>query len=73
MYQYKLTSTGSNSGKLGNCEVCNKVVSEVFNQIESRTYSFIDAKGINHTGNTLNNCHSLFGHRECLEALQIKG
>lgn len=61
-YYYKLISTGKSSHSFGHCEVCKKHASEVFHQIEERTY-------IRHTGEigkTFAGCHDLFGHKSCL-------
>lgn len=57
-YQYKLTSTGQSSQKYGNCEVCEKHVSEVFYQVESVEYE---------PGRfTYYECKNYFGHKVCL-------
>jgi len=60
-YQYKLKRMGASSDKYGPCEVCNKHVSDVFNQIESKEIG-IGGWG----GETRARCHNLFGHEECL-------
>ncbi len=58
-YQYTLTSLRESSAKYGNCDVCHKHVSEVFIQRETREYA---PDHWTHEG-----CHTLFGHKECLE------
>lgn len=61
IYRYRLKSTGHNSEKYGNCEVCNKHCSEVFLQVEEKAY-IID----NEICFTEHGCKSLVGHKECL-------
>lgn len=62
-YVYRTYSTEASSEKYGVCEVCGKHVSEVFHQVEGRVYfsKSRDELGVNHL-----NCHSLYGHKECL-------
>jgi hypothetical protein len=69
-YQYKLISTGDNSNKYGNCEVCNKFCSEVFHQIEQREFLSPETGKIEltHYG-----CRDLFGHKDCLISKQRRG
>jgi hypothetical protein len=62
-HRYTLTSTGASSAKYGNCEVCGKPVSEVFQQTEEKRYE---------NGWTRQGCHYLFGHKECLETKRVK-
>jgi hypothetical protein len=66
MYRYRLGSTGTGS-KYGNCEVCDKPVSEVFQQSEEKSYQHpVIGEGWAHVGNT-------FGHEECLIAIRKEG
>lgn len=57
-YKYKLSRMGASSDKYGPCEVCDKHVSDVFHQTESR---YTDRGRWTFSG-----CHNLFGHEECL-------
>jgi hypothetical protein len=66
MYNYKLISTGDSSAKYGNCEVCGKHCTEIFQQIETQDY--IDEN--NKVSQTHYGCNSYFGHKECLESKQ---
>lgn len=66
MYQYKLTNTKESSSKYGNCDVCGKHVSEVYSQIEEKEYHRPDGS----LGYTHHDCHSYFGHEECLTSKQ---
>jgi len=60
-YFYKLISQKASSTKYGLCEICGEHVSEVFHQIESRSYD----DGITYEG-----CKDYFGHKNCLEGKQ---
>lgn len=57
-YRYRLFNSRCSSARLGDCEVCNKYVSDVFHQIEEREY---EPKAW-----TQHECNSYFGHRDCL-------
>lgn len=57
MKKYRLKNTGYSSKRYGNCEVCNKHVSEVFYQVEEKQYKY---------GWTQSDCNNLYGHKECL-------
>jgi len=61
-YKYIINSTNDSSSKFGNCEICNKQVSEVFIQVEQRKYIKPDGE-ISFTGDK---CTTLYGHKECL-------
>jgi len=69
-YRYRLATTGGNSAKYGNCEVCDQPCTEVFSQQQSRYYEF-EGGGVYHSGWTRHKCHLLFGHKECLISKQI--
>lgn len=60
-YRYKISSTGGNSQKYGNCEICGEHATEVFSQSEERQFTF---EGKEHWTN--HKCNSYFGHEECL-------
>lgn len=81
-YVYRIKSTGYSSARYGACEVCSKPCSDVFYQVEGRTY---DAeRGTPHeiaeTNWTLavnshgwlcvthHECKNYFGHEECLRS-----
>lgn len=66
-YRYRLNSTGNNSTSLGNCEVCGTHVSDVFLQVEQRSYTHpvSNAESWTHEG-----CHDYFGHEDCLKSKQ---
>ena len=66
MYKYKIYSTGYSSERFGLCEICNKHVSDVFHQVEGRQYK----SGSGKKGWTRFNCHSLYGHKDCLISQQ---
>ena len=59
MKRYRLIPTGYSSQRYGPCEVCKQPATEVFHQIEERTYVL---------GWTRYKCHDLFGHKQCLVA-----
>lgn len=61
-YKYRLTTTGNNSLKYGNCELCNTHSSETYMQTEEHYYCIDE----NHKGYTRHNCNSYFGCKECL-------
>ena len=76
MYRYRLISTGASSHKYGPCKVCGEHATEVFSQVEERSYELPgtleeqleDAAkyrgggwGWTHDG-----CYSLLGHKDCL-------
>lgn len=63
MFRYKIKSTGNNSKKYGNCEVCNQPCSEVFIQLKQKSYQMDFRTGWTEVG-------SLFGHKECLERVR---
>lgn len=65
MYRYNLISTEEPSQKYGNCDICGKHTTEVFHQTEERQYFNPITQ---QTSWTKNNCHDLFGHKECLES-----
>lgn len=69
MYKYRLINTGYSSSKYGLCEVCGEYVSEIFHQIEMKRY-FIENNCKVLEGWTYNDCHDLFGHKECLLLLR---
>ena len=62
-YRYRLSSTGYNSNRYGNCEVCGKYVTEVFIQTKTKHYKFehngVVYEGWSHQGDA-------FGHEKCL-------
>lgn len=60
-YRYRLTACEGSSTKYGPCEVCNKPVNAVWMQVEEKSYQY---------GWTTHKCHTLFGHKECLESRQ---
>jgi len=67
MYKYSITSTNASSVKYGNCEICGKHATEVFHQVEGRSYQNPYEGTIHVTGN---GCTNYFGHKECLESVQ---
>ena len=54
-YRYKITSTGASSEKYGNCEICDKFVSDVHAMTRYRKTA---------TGEAVEWC--VFGHESCL-------
>lgn len=71
MYRYILSSTGDNSRKYGNCDVCGKFAPEVFYQSEERQYEisdFLQEELKRKIGWTHFECSSRFGHSECLRS-----
>jgi hypothetical protein len=52
-YSYRIRSTGGNSHRYGDCEVCGQPCVEVFLQTQMRYY---------------HNCQTLFGHEACLRS-----
>jgi hypothetical protein len=69
-YRYRLVCTQYSSSKFGVCEQCGTHASEIWYQMEERRYfpeRFIPSlgEGEHWTGQ---DCHDLFGHKECLEA-----
>jgi hypothetical protein len=66
MCRYTLHNTGESSAKYGKCEVCGRHASEVWYQIEERTYEPLPGD----TGPfwTHEGCVNLFGHKKCLLA-----
>ena len=66
-YRYRITSTGGNSIKYGNCEICGKPATEIFHQVEERSYKNSFEEVIHFTQNK---CTNYFGHKECLESKQ---
>lgn len=62
--RYRLTSTRNNSSKYGNCEICNKPVSEVYQQVKQKRFFFESKEHWTHESNT-------FGHKSCLEFIQV--
>jgi hypothetical protein len=49
--------------------VCEKDARNVVHQVEERYYTFVH-DGVVHSGWSRHECHSLFGHVECLSAKQ---
>lgn len=66
VYRYLLKDTMLSSAHFGPCEVCLEPVSAIHHQVEERQYIRGDAS----RGWTHLDCHDLFGHKECLLALQ---
>ncbi len=70
-FAYRLKSTGESSAYFGPCEVCGKHVSEVFMQTE---VCYVDEENPINGQNgfmTLEGCRrTVFGHKDCLTALQ---
>jgi hypothetical protein len=67
MYKYKISSTGGNSTKYGNCEICGEPATEVFYQSEERKFF----NPITQTESyTQDKCICCFGHKKCLESKQ---
>ena len=64
MYTYKLSATNSSSAKLGNCEVCNKQVSDVYLQTKYKNFVYEDQERQSHVSDT-------FGHENCLKGIQL--
>ena len=62
---YKLSPTGENSAKFGNCECCNKHVSDVYIMSAIETYSY-ELDGKTYTDTKRVNLPFAFGHMECL-------
>jgi hypothetical protein len=60
-YRYILKLTNNSSQKYGNCEICNKPVTEVFHQTEERSFVYNNEEHW-----TQYKCNNLFGHKECL-------
>jgi hypothetical protein len=63
MYNYKLSSAGCSSSRVGNCEICNKFVSDVYIQTKSKKYDYKGYQGYSHVSST-------FGHNKCLEGVR---
>jgi hypothetical protein len=63
MFTYKLNSVGCSSSRVGNCEVCNTYVSDVF--IQSKFKKFIYG-GVDR----FSLVSQIFGHRQCLEKIR---
>lgn len=73
MYRYHLTTTGDNSNHYGPCDICGGHCSEVFHQVEERSYKrdkLDRAEGFKGIGWTHHNCNDYFGHKDCLEGKQ---
>lgn len=66
-YKYRITSMEKSSDKYGVCECCNKHVSEVFYQNESKYFEY-EENGEIEKGYSEYKCKSYFGHKECLES-----
>lgn len=67
VYIYRIENTGSSSARLGSCEVCDKHCSEVFYQVEGRTYLTDTLDDVsNQIAITHHECRNLFGHEDCL-------
>lgn len=64
-YKYRLTTTGDNSAKYGNCEICGKPASEVYQQVKQKKFMLDGIEHWTYESNT-------FGHKSCLESIQIK-
>lgn len=66
-YRYRITSMQASSDVYGPCELCRKHVSEVFHQVEERFF-VVSATGkrAGFDGWNRFQCHSLFGHQNCL-------
>jgi hypothetical protein len=60
-FEYRIKSTGRSAQELGNCELCQKHVSEVFYQVEY----WVKPTAQKPQGAKLFNS-SLFGHQQCL-------
>ncbi len=71
VYRYRLTNTNHSSSKFGPCEVCQKHVSEVWFQVEERSYQPYPDDDPS-TPWTRVGCTTLFGHRRCLVAKRRK-
>jgi hypothetical protein len=65
-YRYTISTTGESSNKYGVCDLCGKHATEVFHQREERHYEF-EHDGEKFEGWTRHNCHSYFGHADCLK------
>lgn len=66
-YVYRIKSTRNSSAKFGPCEVCGKACSEVFHQVEGRTFDLDGRIAI-----TYHECKNRFGHEECLRGKRRK-
>lgn len=60
-YVYRIKSTENSSTKFGPCEICGKACSEVFYQVEGKTFDLDGQIAI-----TYHECKNLFGHEACL-------
>jgi len=60
-YGYRMSNTNSGSERYGPCEVCNRNTEMVYHQVECRRYIHGHEQGWTH-----DQCHNLFGHRDCL-------
>jgi hypothetical protein len=65
-FNYSLKSLGESSRKYGECEVCDKDVSEVHIQTETREFLRPDKT----IGNTHLDCSIFLGHKDCLLKLR---
>ena len=66
-YIYRIKSTRRSSADLGPCEICRKHCSEVFHQVEGKTYltdALDEVPG--QIEMTYHECKNYFGHEECL-------
>lgn len=70
-YIYRIRSTRRSSAGLGPCEACSKHCSEVFYQVEGKTY-LTDAldEVPNQIEVTFYECRNYFGHEECLKGVR---
>jgi len=64
-YRYRISRFNGGSDKYGPCEVCSKQCDTFYWQTEERKFLFDGYEDW-----TAYQCHSLGGHRECLEAQQ---
>lgn len=61
-YTYKMFGPKGDSYKYGNCEVCGEFCSTIYHQVEGKEY---EPGSITHF-----NCHSMFGHEDCLISIR---
>lgn len=61
LYRYAIRRLNAGSAKYGPCEVCRAHASEMYYQMEERQFLY---NGRMHW--TSHECHSTFGHEECL-------
>lgn len=63
-YRYRISRTGGNSDKYGNCEICKQYCSDVYLQTREKKY-----EAPNEDDSWII-CGDAFGHEECLRGIR---